>query len=732
VRKFAVAALTIGVLLTMGGLRVADLWWGRTQVEQAAESRAANLALILGKYIGESLAAGDAALRQLAIHNRRVGGPSAADAVWAPSLASARAGLASISSISVIDLNGIIRHSTRADLIGKSRRDEYLTRRVFSEPDDDLLVSKPFQAAVEPPQFVIPIGRRLVSEDGAVEGAVVGSFLPAALRGFFRSVDVGQQGIVWVFHPDGVVLVREPSTGNAIGEPARDNPIFAASRAAADGTLRGSITSGGRVMLSAFHSTARPPVIVAVSLDRGEILAAWRHEAIESGTIFTVLAATLVGTLFVLYRQMDAKALAERELTRSQQLEAARLRDGNERLAAALESEQSARRDAEAASALKDQFLMTVSHELRTPLTAIYGWSRMLVDGVVSDQQRDRALRTIERNAEAQTRLIDDLLDVSRVMGGKLQLDVRPADIGDVVRAAADTVRPAADAKSIQIETTIDPAAGLAPVDPERMQQIVWNLLSNAVKFTPAGGRVAVSVARRDAEMEIAVTDTGIGISAGFLPYVFERFRQEDGGSRRRYGGLGLGLAIVRSLVELHGGTVTARSDGEGGGATFVVRLPAVAATASSGLPVPIKRPPGTVMVAETALAGVRVIVVDDEPEARELFVAILEGAGATVTPAASAVHALAALSDEPYDVLVSDIEMPDVDGYSLLPQAMAIALNRGERLMAVAVTAYSRSEDEARSLDAGFHRHLRKPVDPPDLIAAVQSVLFARPDARR
>jgi signal transduction histidine kinase/CheY-like chemotaxis protein len=476
------------------------------------------------------------------------------------------------------------------------------------------------------------------------------------------------------------------------------------------------------VLITAYHTATNPALITAVSLDRDEILADWRREAFVSAAVVSLLGVMMAVGLFVLFRQMDAKASAERALTEAEELEAARLRDANDRLAMALEREQNARKEAEAASQLKDQFLMTVSHELRTPLTAITGWARMLVDGAVSERQKMAALRTIDRNAQAQARLIDDLLDVSRVMSGKLRLDVRVVPVEDVVRNAMDTIGPAAEAKGIRVESVVDRSAGRVPGDPERLQQIVWNLLSNAVKFTPFGGRVTLTAARTDGYVEISVRDTGIGIATEFLPHVFERFRQQDGGTTRRYGGLGLGLAIVRNLVELHGGSVGAHSDGEGRGSVFTVKLPAAPGLAAPADAIPSIAPALPVVTAPGALRGLCVLLVDDDAAARELFRTVLEHAGATVTAASSAAEAVAALRRQPHDVIVSDIEMPDVDGYSLVHEALAIAERRGERLAAIAVTAYSRPEDEARSLAAGFHLHLRKPVDPGALVAAVMA----------
>jgi signal transduction histidine kinase/ActR/RegA family two-component response regulator len=720
VRKLVIAALTLGVLITMAALRAADLRWIRAETLRAAESRAENLALIIAAYLGETFAAGDASLRQLALHSRRVGGPAAQARNWTPSLASAKAGLTNIGAITVLDRDGIIRHSTRPEIVGQSRRNEYMMQRALDAPDEALLIGTPFRSLVPPFQLLIPIGRRLTTEDDVVDGLVAASFVPAVPQRFFRSVDVGERGIVWVFHPDGVVLFSEPSTVNRIGQSARNNTIFqAASRRGGSGRLHEPLEAGGPVLLSAFHTMTTPPLVVSVSLDREEALAEWQHEAAASAAQFGAAAVTLVGTLVILFWQMDAKARAERALVDTQQLESIRLRDANDRLASALEREQHARRDAEAASALKDEFLMMVSHELRTPLTAIYGWTRMLVAGAVGERQRDGALRTIERNARAQARLIDDLLDVSASAGGKLRLDMRMVEVASVVEDAVETVTAAAEAKGIRIRSVIDPAAGRVGGDTDRLQQIVWNLLSNAVKFTPAGGRIEVAATRTGSDVEIVVSDTGVGISPEFLPHVFERFRQEDAGTKRRYGGLGLGLAIVRNLVELHGGSVSAHSDGLNRGARFVVRLPApTLVPAEDGVPAIRPQVPGALR-----LDGIRVLVVDDDPEARTLFATILEGAGATVTAASSARDALEAFRRSTHDVLVSDIEMPDVDGYGLLREALAIAHGRNERLMAVSVTAYSRPEDQARSLAAGFHRHVQKPVDPAALVAVVVSV---------
>jgi signal transduction histidine kinase len=575
VRKSGIAALTIGVLLVVGAMRAADLWWSREDRLADAEQRAATLALILAEYLTGAFTTSDAALRQLAVTSARIGGPAASDAEWAPLLAATRSALPGIGAISVIDTEGVIRHSTRREIIGQSRKREFAAMLPVTDAPDAALLGAPLRSPVDPRLIIIPIGRRVVSPEGVYQGAVVASFVPAESRRFFQSLNVGDGGVVTVIHTNGTVLFREPSAADPIGEPAQGNPIFAAAqRAGGSGTLRAPVTVGGPEMVTAFHAT-RPPIIVAVSLNRAGVVARWQRELRWSIWLFAVALILVAAVLIGLFRQMDAKDSAEAALERARELESSRLRDANERLAASLEREQVARRDAETASALKDQFLMTLSHELRTPLTAIAGWARLLVDGMVTDAQKNSALRTIERNAHTQTRLIEDLLDVSGIITGKLRLDVRKVQINEVIQASIEAIRPAADAKDIALTATVEPDTGYLMADPERLQQVIWNLLSNAVKFTPNGGKVMLYASRQHEHIEMVVTDTGIGINADFLPHVFDRFRQADSSSTRRHGGLGLGLAIVRSLVELHGGTVVAESEGPGKGARFTVRLPA-------------------------------------------------------------------------------------------------------------------------------------------------------------
>jgi signal transduction histidine kinase len=577
-RKVVIAALTIGTLVIMAGLRVSDYLALRAETIASAQARASNLALILSEFTAETFEAGDAALRQLALLSRRVGGPGAPANAWMPSLSAALAGLGSISAISVVDATGTIRHSTLRDIVGQSRVQVPVFDEARQSNKDELFVGEPFHSPIFENVIILPIARKLTAADGSFEGLVVGSFMPSEPRRVFRTANVGAHGSVWLFHRHGVVLLREPSASDPIGEPARDNPIFtAAVNDGRPGTIRAPLTSGGPRLITAFHPTTAPPLVVAVSLDEAEVLADIRRLGRGSLAVFGVATLLLGITLFFLFRQLDQKAEAERALQEARRVEAERLREANERLAASLESEQRARRDAEEANTLKDQFVMTVSHELRTPLTAIAGWARMLVDGMVSEDKKETALRTIERNAQAQKRLIEDLLDVSGIMNGKLRLDVKPVTIADVVKLAVEAIAPTAEAKKLTLQTNIDPHAGMVTGDPERLQQVIWNLLSNAVKFTPTGGRVSIALARAEERVEIIVTDTGPGIAPEFLPHVFERFRQGHPGPSRHHGGLGLGLAIVQTLVELHGGSVAAHSE-PGKGATFTVSLPAAAA----------------------------------------------------------------------------------------------------------------------------------------------------------
>jgi PAS domain S-box-containing protein len=379
--------------------------------------------------------------------------------------------------------------------------------------------------------------------------------------------------------------------------------------------------------------------------------------------------------------------------------------------------------DAEAASRAKDQFLATLSHELRTPLNAVVGWAHMLRSGKLDPAGTERAIETIDRNARAQSQLISDILDISRIVSGKLRLNVRPVDLTPVVEAALDTVRPSAEAKGIRLQAILDPAAGPVSGDADRLQQVIWNLLANAIKFTPREGRVQVRLSRINSHVEVRVEDTGVGIGSEFLPHVFELFRQRDSSPSRQHGGLGLGLALVKHLVELHGGSVECASPGEGLGAVFSIRLPLMIMAAREDAGVHPTADSGAAMPPAPSLEGVSVLVVDDDPDARQLITMLLGERGAKVIAVASAGEALKALETNRPDVLLSDIEMPEQDGYALIRSIRALPADRGGRIPAAALTAYARTEDRMQALLAGFHLHTPKPVDPAELAAVVASL---------
>ena len=420
----------------------------------------------------------------------------------------------------------------------------------------------------------------------------------------------------------------------------------------------------------------------------------------------------LVGTLTIIE---DVTERVTREAELQAQVEA------RSRL---LFSEKLARNEAERANRLKDDFLATISHELRNPLNAILGWAHMLRLGTLNQANSERAVEVIYRNAKSQTQLVADLLDVSRIISGKLRLDVRTVDLIQIVNAAVDSIRPAAEAKSIRLQTMLDPAAGPISGDADRLQQIVWNLLSNAVKFTPKGGGIKVKVQRIDSHVEVEVSDSGVGISKEFLPYVFDRFRQADASSTRIHGGLGLGLSIVHQLVDLHGGSVSVRSEGEGKGATFTITLPFVGVVTTpqeseSG------QPANEVITFDglPSLEGLTVLVVDDEQDTRDLIRQVLEECGSKVITSRSVAEALEAFQQYQPDILISDLGMPDEDGYSLISKIRALPPERGGNIPAAALTAYARAEDRMRVLRSGFQFHLPKPVDSAELVTVIASL---------
>ncbi len=406
-----------------------------------------------------------------------------------------------------------------------------------------------------------------------------------------------------------------------------------------------------------------------------------------------------------------------------------RVKQASEERETLLGAERGARAEAERASRLKDEFLATLSHELRTPLNAILGWAQVLRKTATADTDLAEGLDVIERNTRVQTQLIEDLLDMSRIISGKIRLDVQQVDVQDVVKAAVASVRHSADAKNIRMQVVLDPLAGPVRGDPARLQQCFWNLLTNAVKFTPKGGKVQVTLERVNSHLEVCVVDDGQGIKPEFLPHLFERFRQADASTTRHQGGLGLGLSIVKHLVELHGGLVRAKSAGEGKGSTFCIELPLMVVCADEPHPRvhPLAYTSSQVPFDYPSLAGVTVLAVDDEPDARHLIKRVLEDCGARVLLAASSEEALALLRENRPNMIISDIGMPQEDGYAFIRKVRGLSDEEGGNIPAAALTAFARAEDRTRALRAGFQTHVAKPVEPTELTAVVASLTSRR-----
>ncbi len=484
-----------------------------------------------------------------------------------------------------------------------------------------------------------------------------------------------------------------------------------------------------------FHVPAGKGVAGSIAANRAPLIVEDLSAVEVINPVLRRMARSLIGAPLVVESRLIGVIHADTaQLRRFTEGDVRLLQLAADRVALAIEQrrsyevEQQARRQAEEANRMKDESLALVSHELRSPLNAILGYAAVLRHGGLDAQKIRHAADVIERSGKAQAQLIDDLLDTARIISGKLRLDVGPVDLVSVIEESVQTIQPAADAKGISILVNLPQKIGQISGDPVRLQQVVWNLLSNAVKFMPKGGRVEARLEREDPHICITVSDTGKGISPDFLPYVFDRFRQADASSARRYGGLGLGLALVKYLVELHGGTVEVSSPGEGQGSTFKVTLPVRAVSS------PLGEAGGAPVTAERTreLAGVRALVVDDEDDARELLKATLAQYGADVIAVSSAAEAYALITEIPpharFDVIVTDIGMPGEDGYSLIRRVREWERERGAYIPAVALTAYGRSEDRMRALMEGFQMHVAKPVDPAELAIVVTS-LIGRPN---
>jgi signal transduction histidine kinase/CheY-like chemotaxis protein len=586
-----------------------------------------------------------------------------------------------------------------------------------------------------------------VVRGGALKFVVTALVEPAEIRGVLTRQRVPHDWVISVVDANGVRVARSRAHEANVG--GRLSPSVQAVVAGGGGegvgvayTLEGEriFTPYSRLSPSGWTAVLGIPTA-------GVELAAYRSLAVYGGG---VLLSTALGGLAALWvarsisrpiadLRAAAQALGRREEPRPPVTTIQEIREVAGALTSAAEvltrgeaereellrKERQARETAETADRAKDEFMAVLSHELRTPLNAVYGWARMLQSGELRDEALvARATDAIVRNADVQIQLIDDLLDLSRITNGMMRLDIRPVDMAEVVRGALDAVRPAADARAIGIETILDPVGPVAG-DAARLQQVVWNLLINAVKFTPKGGQIQLHLRRLSAHVEIEVSDTGQGITPKMLPHVFERFRQADSSSTRTHGGLGLGLALVKHLVELHGGTVVAQSAGEGQGASFVVTLPVGIAEirTPSGSRRPASAPSLETLSGIVRLDGVRVLVADDDGEAVGLAAAILAGAGAQVRTCLTASEALELLRRWRPDVLVSDIEMPGEDGYSLIRRVRALPTSEGGQTPAIALSAYGRTQDRQRSVAAGYSMHVPKPVDPGELTAIIASV---------
>ena len=434
------------------------------------------------------------------------------------------------------------------------------------------------------------------------------------------------------------------------------------------------------------------------------------------------LAATLATQVATAYENARLYSEAQQHATELQ-LEIAERKQAEEERAQLLVREQSARADAEIANRTKDEFLAILSHELRTPLSAILGWSHLVRTGKLDEGQMSRAFETIERNARSQSQLIDDLLDVSRIITGKLEIELRAVNLCSVIDAAIDAVRPTFEAKAIEFETVMEPSNCLVQGDATRLQQIFWNLFSNSIKFTPQGGEVRIEVKRSASQVRVSISDTGVGISAEFIPYIFDRFRQADGSTTRTHGGWGLGLAIVKHLIQLHVGNVEVESEGKNKGSTFTVILPLAPASAeedTKNAEVSEQESNGQPFGAAKILEGLRILVVDDELDSRELVSAILTRCGSEVRCSESAADAMQTFKEWQPDVVISDIGMPVEDGYSFIKRLRKLRTKRAKQIPVVALTAYVNRQDKARALAAGFQAHIAKPVEPEALVKLI------------
>ena len=594
------------------------------------------------------------------------------------------------------------------------------------------------------PTWMFAVRSPMVREDD-VQYVLTALVSPAAVRDVLIRQAVPDDWVISVVDTSGARVARSRAHEETLGGRLSESVQRVVSRGGREGSGMAYALEGERIF-APYSRVESTGWIAVLGIPTSQLdSAAFRSLAAYALGVVLSLALGALGAIWVartITRPMAglrsaAEALGRKEIPRPPETVIEEIRDvgaamktAGEALAsveiereALLANERRARETAEAADRAKDEFMAVVSHELRTPLNAVYGWARMLQSGQLRDDATiERAKDAIVRNADAQVQLIDDLLDLSRITSGKMRLDVRRVDVQQILHGALDTVRPAADAKSIGLKVAISPEIGSVAGDPARLQQIVWNLLMNAVKFTPRGGFVKLDAVPLSSSIQIRVSDTGKGIDPAMLPHIFERFRQADSSSTRSYGGLGLGLSLVKHLVELHGGTVAAESDGEDRGAAFTVQLPNALIAMPAGL-MP-STPPAAASVEVPAnvarLDGLRVLVVDDDTEGLALADAILSRAGAHVKTTTSVPSALDLLGVWRPDVLVSDLEMPGEDGYSLIRKVRALDAPDGGETPAIALSGYGRPQDRLKAIAAGFNMHVPKPVDPRELTTII------------
>jgi len=468
------------------------------------------------------------------------------------------------------------------------------------------------------------------------------------------------------------------------------------------------------------------PAVGAAILENDRRIIDSRTAQVFEETVVTPLGRRIMLSSKAPWRDAEGHVIGligiSRDITERKRMEE-ELRQSEQNYRMLTESERAARSEAEQANRIKDEFLANLSHELRGPLNPILGWVQILQKGGVDEKTLRQGLEVIERNARRQTQLISDLLDMSRIISGKLRLDVRSCDLSAVLESAIESVATGAEAKSIRIEKILDPSTPVLG-DPSRLQQVFWNVLSNAVKFTPAGGKVQIAVRRINSHVEVTISDTGQGIKPDFLPYLFERFRQADSSAGKMQGGLGLGLPITKHLVELHGGTVAAESPGEGGGATFRVKLPILAVHFDQGELLEDRRAHAAALASDSVdLTGLKVLIVDDESDTRLVVSRLLGECGAEVIGAASAAEAMSILQTQKPDVLIGDIGMPEMDGYQMIKRIRSLPAAAGGEIPAIALTAFSRVEDRRRALLAGYQYHVGKPVEVSELTATIATI---------